>query len=79
MVYFSYAKNKHQKFRTRGNKARWGDKVDQKQMTREEKIDTLQIFAGLTEEQKNLFALGAVIGEFKAKHREEDQEKNKTA
>lgn len=53
--------------------------MDQKQMTREEKIDTLQIFAGLTEEQKNLFALGAAIGEFKAKHREEDTEKNKTA
>ena len=41
--------------------------MEEKELTREEKIETLKVFAGMTEEQKNIFALGAAIGEYKAK------------
>lgn len=40
----------------------------EKELTREEKIETLKVFAGMTEEQKNTFALGVMIGEYKAKY-----------
>lgn len=39
----------------------------EKEMTREEKIETLKVFAGMTEEQKSIFSLGVMIGEHKAK------------
>lgn len=45
-----------------------GEDVAEKELTREEKIETLKVFAGMTEEQKNTFALGVMIGEYKAKY-----------
>lgn len=50
-----------------------------KEMTREEKIETLQIFAGMTEEQKHLFALGVVIGEHKTRFGKETDDEQRSA
>lgn len=36
-------------------------------MTSEEKIETLKVFAGMTEEQKSIFVIGVLLGEHKAK------------
>ena len=36
-------------------------------MSREEKIETLKILAGMTEEQKSIFVIGVLLGEHKAK------------
>ncbi len=42
--------------------------MEEKELTREEKVETLKIFAGMTEEQKRIFSLGVMIGEHKAKY-----------
>lgn len=42
--------------------------MEEKELTREEKIETLKVFAGMTEEQKSIFSLGVMIGEHKAKY-----------
>lgn len=42
--------------------------MDEKELTREEKIRTLEVFAGLPEELKRGIALGTVIGEYKARY-----------
>lgn len=39
----------------------------EKELTREEKVETLKIFAGMSEEQKSIFALGVMVGEYKTK------------
>lgn len=44
-------------------------------MTREEKIDTMKIFAGFTEKERRLIALGSALGEHKAKAEQEAEEK----
>lgn len=44
-----------------------GEGMEEKELTREEKIETLKVFAGMTEEQKSIFSLGVMIGEHKAK------------
>lgn len=53
--------------------------MEGKEMTREEKIETLQIFAGWTEEQKNLFALGVVIGAYKTRFGKETDDEQRSA
>ena len=45
-----------------------GEGMEEKELTREEKIETLKVFAGMTEEQKSIFSLGVMIGEHKAKY-----------
>lgn len=40
----------------------------EQELTREEKIETLKVFAGMTEEKKSIFFLGVMIGEHKAKY-----------
>jgi hypothetical protein len=42
--------------------------ADEKNLTREEKIETLKIFAGFSDEQKSLVAIASVLGEHKAKY-----------
>lgn len=39
----------------------------EKEMTREEKIETLEVFAGMTEDMKHGIALGVLLGKYKAK------------
>lgn len=48
--------------------------MEESRMTREEKVETLKIFAGMTEEQKSIFFLGVVIGEHKAKYGAQGEE-----
>ena len=44
-----------------------GEDLEEKKMSREEKIETLKILAGMTEEQKSIFVIGVLLGEHKAK------------
>lgn len=44
-----------------------GEDLEEKKMTRAEKIETLKILAGMTEEQKSIFVIGVLLGEHKAK------------
>ena len=37
-------------------------------MTREEKVETLKVFAGLTKEQKSIFVIGVLLSEHKEKY-----------
>lgn len=48
-------------------------------MTREEKIDTMKIFAGFTEKERRLIALGSALGEHKAKCEAQEAEEKKGA
>lgn len=41
--------------------------MEEKELTREEKIETLKVLTRMTEEQKSFFSLGVMIGEHKAK------------
>ena len=41
--------------------------MEEKTMTRDEKIEILKVFAELTEEQKSIFAIGVLMGQHKAK------------
>lgn len=53
----------------KGNARERGEGMaDEKNLTREEKIETLKIFAGFSDEQKSLVAIASVLGEHKAKY-----------
>lgn len=53
--------------------------MEEKTMTRDEKIEILKVFAGLTEEQKSIFAIGVLMGQHKAKFGAQAQAEAQTA
>ena len=49
------------------------------EMSREDKIDTMKIFAGFSEKERRLIALGSALGEHKAKCEAQEAEEKKGA